>query len=50
MITKESKRIIIYDLDDTLYENTWEIFNTLMGVTQEEDIVLYEKRKRNISD
>lgn len=48
MITKESKRIIIYDLDDTLYENTWEIFNTLMGVTQEEDIVLYNKRKEGI--
>lgn len=47
MPPKETKRIIVYDLDNTLYENTWERFNQLMGVTQEEDTNLYEKRKEN---
>jgi HAD superfamily phosphoserine phosphatase-like hydrolase len=43
-------KVLVYDLDDTLYENTWKTFNPLMGVTQEENVDLYTKRKNNIID
>lgn len=48
MTKTEKQRIIVYDLDDTLYENTWKTFNPLMGVTEEENVDLYTKRKKNI--
>lgn len=30
-------KILVFDLDDTLYKNTWKVINPTMGVSEEEN-------------